>query len=158
MAIVKANFYKQSLNQFMPNRVRGEYLDWGLSAEVIEGQIDVSQETPIYPGDAVKIVATSKGKIKVVAADATDKFVGYVIYNPKHETFKAGDIVSVMLRGGVLNCVTEEAIDAGTVVYFDATDGSITATPPANAKSRVGVTFEATSAVEGGAFVPVYVC
>lgn len=158
MAIVKANFYKQSLNQFMPNRVRGEYLDWGLSAEVIEGQIDVTQETPIYPGDAVKIVATSKGKIKVVAADATDKFVGYVIYNPKHETFKAGDIVSIMLRGGVLNCVTEEAIDAGTVVYFDATDGSITATPPAGAKSRVGVTFEATSAVEGGAFVPVYVC
>ena len=158
MAIVKANFYKQSLNQFMPNRVRGEYLDWGLSAEVIEGQIAATQETPIYPGDAVKIVATSKGKIKVVAADATDKFVGYVIYNPKHETFKAGDIVSVMLRGGVMNCVTEEAIDAGTVVYFDATDGSITATPPANAKSRVGVTFEATSAVEGGAFVPVYVC
>ena len=82
MAIVKANFYKQSLNQFAPNRVRGEYLDWGLSAEVIEVQIDVSQTDPLYAGDPVKILATSKGKLKVVAGDATDKFVGYIIYNP----------------------------------------------------------------------------
>lgn len=157
MAIVKANFYKQSLNQFAPNRVRGEYLDWGLSAEVIEVQIDVSQTDPLYAGDPVKILATSKGKLKVVAGSAADKFVGYIIYNPKHESFKAGDIVSVMLRGGVMSFVTEEAIDAGTIVYYDATDGSITATPPAGAASRVGVTFEATSAVEGGALVPVYV-
>ena len=59
MAITKTDFYKQSLNQFMPNRVRGEMLDWGLSGEVIEAQIDVSQETPLYAGDPVKILPTS---------------------------------------------------------------------------------------------------
>lgn len=157
MAIVKANFYKHELNQFLPNRVRGEYLDWGLNADVIEAKIDASQETPLYAGDPVKIAATSTGKLKVVAADATDKFVGFILYNPKHETAKAGDIVSVILRGGVMSCVTEEAIDAGTIVYYDATDGSITATPPAGAQSRVGVTFEKTSAVEGGSLVPVWI-
>lgn len=157
MAITKTDFYKQSLNQFLPNRLRGELLDWGLSGEVIEVQIDVSQETPLYAGDPVKIVSTSKGKLKAVAGDATDKFVGYIIFNPKHETFKAGDIVSVLLRGAVMSFVTEEAIAAGTIVYYDATDGSITATPPASTQSRVGVTFEATAATQGGVLVPVYV-
>lgn len=157
MAIVKANFYKHSLNQFVPNRVRGEYLDWGLNALVMEGKIDESQETPLYAGDPVKIAATSTGKLKVVAADATDKFVGFILYNPKHETAKAGDIVSVLIKDGVISCVTEEAIDAGTIVYYNATDGSITATAPADAQSRVGVTLEKTSAVEGGSLVAVLI-
>lgn len=156
MAIVKTDFYAQDLNQFAPKRLRGEYLDWGLSAEVMEAQIDVSQETPLYSGDPVKILSTSKGKPKVVAGSASDKFVGYIIYNPKHETFKAGDIVSILLRGGVMSFVTEEAIDAGAIVYY-AEDGSVTATPPAGAQSRVGVAFEATSATEGGVLMPVYV-
>lgn len=157
MAIVKANFYKHSLNQFVPNRVRGEYLDWGLNALVMEAKIDESQATPLYAGDPVKIAATSTGKLKVVAADATDKFVGFILYNPKHETAQAGDIVSVIIKDGVISCVTEEAIDAGTIVYYDATDGSVTATPPASAQSRVGVTLEKTSAVEGGALVAVLI-
>lgn len=157
MAIVKANFFTHSLNQFMPNRVRGEYLDWGLNADVIEVQIDASETGTLYAGDPVKIASTSKGKLKVVAANATDKFVGFIIYNPKHETAKAGDIVSIILRGGVMSCVTEEAIAAGTIVYYDATDGSITATPPADAQSRVGVTFEAVAATSGGALVPVWI-
>lgn len=156
MAITKANFYKQGLNQFMPNRVRGEKLDWGLAGEVIEAQIDVTQETPLYAGDPVKIVATSKGKLKVAAGASTDKFVGYIIFNPKHETFKAGDIVSILLRGAVMSFVTEEAIDAGAIVYYNDTDGSVTATQ-GSAVSRVGVTFEATVATEGGVLVPVYV-
>lgn len=156
MAITKTDFYKQSLNQFMPNRVRGELLDWGLSGEVIEVQIDETQTDLLYAGDPVKIVSTSKGKLKVVAGAVTDKFVGYIIFNPKHETFKAGDIVSILLRGAVMNCVTEEALDAGSIVYY-AEDGSVTATAPAGAQSRVGVVFEATAATEGGVFVPVYV-
>ena len=36
MAIVKTDFYAQSLNQFMPDRVRGELLDWGLNAWVLD--------------------------------------------------------------------------------------------------------------------------
>lgn len=156
MAITKANFYKQNLNQFMPNRLRGELLDWGLSGEVVEAQIDVSQDTPLYAGDPVKIVATSKGKLKVVAGASTDKFVGYIIFNPKHETFKAGDIVSVLLRGAVMSFVTEEAIDAGAIVFYKDADGSVTTTQ-GGAASRIGVAFEATAATEGGVLIPVYV-
>ena len=94
MAIVKADFYKHELNQFLPNRVRGEYLDWGLNAMVMEVQIDATETGTLYAGDPVKIASTSKGKLKVVAAGADAAF-GYILFNPKHETAKAGDTVTI---------------------------------------------------------------
>src|SRR5699024_1795872 len=83
MAITKSDFYAQSLNQFAPHRLRGEYLDWGLNAWVLEVQIDASQVTPLYAGDLVKIYPDSTGKLKVVAGASTDKCVGYILYNAK---------------------------------------------------------------------------
>lgn len=154
MAIVKANFYKHSLNQFLPNRVRGEYLDWGLNALVMEVKIDESEMGTLYAGDPVKIVATSKGKLKVVAAGADAAF-GYILFNPKHETVKAGDIVSVLCKDGVISAVTEEAISAGADVYYKAADGSVTATT--TGKPRMGIALEATSVVEGGTLIAILV-
>jgi hypothetical protein len=155
MAIVKANFYKHELNQFLPNRVRGEYLDWGLNAMVMEVQIDASETGTLYAGDPVKIVSTSKGKLKVVAAGADAAF-GFILFNPKHETAKAGDIVSVLCKDGVISEVTEEAISAGVSVYYVAADGSVSATG-AQGQAPMGITLEATSATTGGALVAVLV-
>lgn len=126
MAIVKTDFYTQELNQFKPHRLRGEYCDWGLNAQVMEVEIDASQVEPIYAGDKVTIVTTSTGKLKVKAAGAADAGYGYVLWNPKHASFKAGDIVSVLRDGGCIYEVTDEAINAGDVVYYDATDGGVT--------------------------------
>lgn len=156
MAIVKANFYKHELNQFLPNRVRGEYLDWGLNAMVMEVQIDASENGTLYAGDPVAIVATSKGKLKVAGAVYTDSVFGYILYNPKHETAKAGDIVSVIISGGVISEVTEEALDAGAPVYYVDTDGSVSATGETN-QEPMGIALEATSATSGGALVAVLV-
>lgn len=155
MAIIKANFYKHELNQFLPNRVRGEYLDWGLNAMVMEVQIDATETGTLYAGDPVKIVSTSKGKLKVVAAGADAAF-GYILFNPKHETAKAGDIVSVLCKDGVISEVTEEAISAGASVYYVAADGSVSATG-AQGQEPMGITLEATSATTGGALVAVLV-
>lgn len=153
MAIVKANFYAQTLNQFAPHRLRGEYLDWGLNAQVMEVQIDDSVATEVYPGDALKIVATSTGKLKVAPVAAGDVAYGYAIYNAKKSTFKAGDIISVLRDGGVMAQVTEEEIAAGTTVYFNPTDGSITATADDNVLA--GIALAAVAAVEGGTLIPV---
>lgn len=155
MAIVKSNFFAHALNQFVPNRVRGEYLDWGLNATVLEVKIDESVTDTLYAGDPVKIAATSKGKIKVVPAEATDPFCGYILFNPKHVEWKAGMICSILCTNGAISCVTEEAIDAGTPVYYNYTDGSITAS---STGGRVmGITLEAVSATEGGTLVPVFI-
>ena len=155
MAIEKTNFYTQNLNQFAPHRLRGEYLDWGLNAEVIEVMIDASQEDPIYPGDALTIVATSTGKLKVKAAAAGDVIFGFALFNPKYSTWKAGDILSCLRDGGVIMCVTEAEVAAGAAVAYAAADGSV-ATASAGS-TPCGIALAAVAATEGGVMIPVLV-
>lgn len=155
MAIDKTNFYTQNLNQFAPHRLRGEYLDWGLNAEVIEVMIDASQATPIYPGDALTIVGTSTGKLKVKAAGAADTIFGFALFNPKYSTWKAGDILSCLRDGGVIMCVTEAAVVAGATVAYSAADGSV-ATAAAGSKP-CGIAMAAVAATVGGVMIPVLV-
>lgn len=155
MAIVKTNFYTQDLNQFAPHRVRGEYLDWGLNAEVIEVMVDESQDSPIFPGDAVKIVATSTGKVKVAAAAAGDVIFGFALFNPKHASFSAGQIFSCLRDGGVTSMVTEAAVSAGAAVSYAAADGSVA--PAAAGTTPCGIALAAVAATVGGVIVPVLV-
>ena len=152
MAIVKTDFYAQELNQFAPKRLRGEYLDWGLNAMVVEVEIDASQATPVYAGDKVAIVATSTGKLKVKAAATSDKGYGFVLYNPKKLEWKAGDKVSVLRDGGVILGGTEDKIDAGEVVYYNPADGSITKNVT---DEPIGLAVAAVPATTGGILVPV---
>jgi len=153
MAIDKTKFYAQTLNQFAPHRLRGEYLDWGLNAQVMEVKIDDSVATLVYPGDALKIVSTSTGKLKVAPVAASDAAYGYAIYNAKREAYKAGDIISILRAGGVMSQVTEEAIEAGDTVYFNVADGSITKTAGTN--PLAGIALAAVAATAGGTMIPV---
>ena len=155
MAIVKTNFYSQELNQFAPKRLRGELLDWGLNALVLDVQIDASETGTLYAGDPVKLAATSQGKPKVVASAAADA-LGYIIFNAKKEAYKAGDIVSILIDGGVLECVTEEAINAGVEVAYKDADGSVTATI-AQGTEPMGIVMSKVAATTGGTLVPVLV-
>lgn len=152
MAIVKSDFYAQELNQFAPKRLRGEYLDWGLNAMVVEVEIDASQAESIYAGDKVAIVPTSTGKLKVKAAASGEKGYGYVLYNPKKIEWKAGDKVSVLRDGGVIYGVTEDAIEAGETVYYNPADGSITTNVTDEA---IGLATASVPATVGGILIPV---
>ena len=152
MAIVKSNFYAQDLNMFAPKHLRGELASWSMNAQTVEVEIDASQVDPIYAGDKVAIVATSKGKLKVKAAADGDKAYGFVLYNPKKIELKAGDIVTVLRDGGVILAVTEKTIAAGENVYYDAADGSVTNEEKGEV---IGVAMEAVSATAGGALIPV---
>lgn len=156
MAITKANFYQHDLNQFVPNRVRGEYVDWGLNAMVMEVQIDSTETGTLYAGDPVKIVATSTGKLKVVAISQADTPFGFIIFNSKKASYKAGDIVSILCKDGVMTCVTEDAINAGVGVYYKVSDGSVTTTQPTNAV-LIGKTMEKVASVSGGTLVQVLI-
>lgn len=156
MAIDKTNFYTQDLNQFAPHRLRGEYLDWGLNAEVIEVMVDASQgATPIFPGDAVTIVATSKGKLKVKAAGADDTIFGFALFNPKFSSWKPGEIFSCLRDGGVISMVTEAAVSAGATVAYAVADGSVATV--AKGGSPIGIAMAAVAATEGGTLIPVLV-
>ena len=157
MSVTKTNFYSQQLNAFAPNRVRGELMDWGLNAMQMEVEIDSTVSGSVYAGDAVKIVSTSTGKLKVVPITQSDAAFGFVLFNPKKEAYVAGDICTILVKDGVLNCVTEDAIDAGVSVYFKVTDGSITKTQPSNGVV-IGKTVEKiASGVSGGTFIKVLI-
>ena len=156
MSITKTNFYSQELNALVPHRVRGELLDWGLSSLQMEVEIDSTVVGSVYAGDAVKIVSTSTGKLKVVPITQADAAFGFVLFNPKKNAYVAGDIVTILLKDGILNCVTEDAINAGVTVYFNVSDGSVTSTQPTNAIA-IGKTVEKVSAVSGGGFVKVLI-
>lgn len=154
MAIVKTNFYAQELNQFAPKRVRGELLDWGLNSLQMEVAIDASVAGSLYAGDVVAISPNSTGKLKVVASDGTEAIKGMIIFNAKKEEWKAGDMLTIAMTGSVMNCVTEEAINAGDEVYYAPADGSITKTQASGAV-RLGYALAKVPATTGGIFVPV---
>ena len=156
MAITKTDFYKQDLNQFAPGRVRGEYLDWGLNALVMEVQIDASVDAPLYAGDLVNIAPTSTGKLKVVAGVNTKEPAMYILFNPKKSSYNAGDICSVLVKGGVINEVTVDAVSAGDPLYYNTTDGSVTKTNPGSAV-QMGVALATVAANASGSFIPVLV-
>lgn len=158
MAITKTDFFLQDLNQTAPKRLRGELADWGLSAEMIEVEVasTVTSAAPLYAGDKVKLLATSTGKPKVVAADATDTGFGFVIYNSRKEKYVGGDRITIVRDGGVMHMVTDEAISAGAGVYYDPTDGGCTLTST-NMGAPIGIAMAATSAVTAGSLFPVLV-
>ena len=152
MAIIRADFYKQDLNQFAPHRLRGELLDWGLDAQVMEVQIDGSELGTVYAGDKLTIKDTSKGKLKVVLAGPDDRGYGYAIYNPKKGKWKAGDKLSILRDSGVMSQVTEDAVSAGEFLYFNPVDGSATTTVT---DAPMGVALASVPATAGGTLIPV---
>ena len=131
MAVNKADFLKFDLNQFAPNETRGLYTSWGLSAQTVECELDSTQADPIYPGDAVSIVGTSTGKLKVVAATATTPIYGFVVWTAdftKHVKDGEARYVTVLRDGGVMKMIADEALNAGATLYYDPADGTVTGT------------------------------
>lgn len=156
MAITKTDFYNQDLNQFAPGRVRGEYLDWGLNALVLDVQIDASEDSTLYPGDIVNIAPTSTGKLKVVEGANTTAPQAVILFNPKKTSYVAGDFCTVLLSGGVVNEVTADAVNAGDPLYYNTTDGSVTKTNPGSA-IQLGIAMAAVTANASGTLIPVLV-
>lgn len=156
MAIIKDNFLTAGLNQFAMTSVRGMLSDWGLNAQVMEVEISDEVQSPVLPGDAVKLVSSPKGIPTVDLAAGTDAIYGMVIWNTKSTTGLAGKRVVVLRDGGVMMMITDETITAGTPVYYDAADGGVTATNP-GAATPIGIALEDTEANANGVLFRVEV-
>lgn len=156
MAIVKTNFLSAELNQFAISTVRGALCDWGLNAQVMEVMIDEESVATIYPGDAVKIVSSPKGIIKVDAAEDDDAIYGFMIWDVKSTKGTAGKRIRILRDGGIMQMITDEAITAGTPVYFDSADGGVTATQ-GSLGDACGLVVEDVAANTNGSLVRVEV-
>lgn len=118
----------QNLNQFKPSIELGQ-----IALEAIEGRTLQVRIDPAYlgdgvkNGDVVKLVTTSEGADILVTpkTSASDVSLGIVAYTFKKTTFKAGDYCEVYVAGKIVFGKIGEAVNAGTELTWDATNGFV---------------------------------
>lgn len=102
------------------------------STNVIGAQVDASIGTALlYPGQAVKIVANTKGGApKVIPCSSkSDQAIGFVIFNIKDISYSAGMNIEVALWGTVIWCYATGAITQWAQACLDTTTvGGVQAT------------------------------
>ena len=113
------SFLTVSQNQFQLATIAGK-LDLVNMGDSISVQVDVSQATPIAPGQALKAVASAGGIPKVVACTAnSDVCIGFVNYDIKSQGFNAGDKCEMASSDAVIYLYATTAIPRYSRVTLD---------------------------------------
>jgi hypothetical protein len=130
-------------------------IDMRFDYDTVSAQIDVSQATPLYAGQAVKIVDSSDGVPKVVAVAAnSDEVFGFINFDIKSITFAAGQACEISMAGNYMYLYATTAISRGTQVQLDiSTVGGVAAKVGSSGADIVGFAFD--KAVAAGALIRV---
>ena len=119
----------QNQNQFAQSQIQG-MVDLSVGpTNVVSGQVDQSVATAaapynvVSPGQAVKIVASTKGGIPKVApcSSKSDAALGFVVYNVKDIQYVAGQNLEIALFGTVIWCYATGAITQFAEACLDVT-------------------------------------
>lgn len=87
---------------------------------VLAMQVDATQATAMYPGQAVTIVDSYDGIPKVIAAAANNSLVhGHIVYDRKSKSFVAGDKMEVAAFGACVYMYATGAIARGAQVTLN---------------------------------------
>src|ERR1017187_10123580 len=125
---VQTSAPSMSANQFAQSPVLGQ-IDMRFPYNTVAAQIDVSQATPLYAGQAVKIVDSADGIPKIVACTAnSDEVFGFINFDIKSITFSAGQNCEISMAGNYMYLYATTAISRGTQVQLDiSTVGGVAA-------------------------------
>lgn len=148
MSSVKTDFLSQEINQFAQTDVRGRVDLMGMGNNVISAVINSGVSADVYSGDAVEILATSKGLPEVKPLTSSGKVFGFVRYNAKKVKLGAGDRVELAIDGAVMVMAASEAIDAGEEIAYDYSTGLIA--PASSGNVVVGIAIDAIAADSTG--------
>lgn len=148
MSSVKTDFLSQEINQFAQTDVRGRVDLMGMGNNVISAVINSEVATDVYSGDAVEILATSKGLPEVKPLTSTGNVFGFVRYNAKRVKLGAGDRVELAIDGAVMVMAASAAIDAGEEIAYDYSTGLIA--PAGSGDVVVGIAIDAIAADSTG--------
>lgn len=90
---------------------------------IIAAQVDVSVSSVILPGQAVKIVANTKGGIPKVApiSSKSDQVIGFAAFNIKDIQYVAGQNLEIAMFGTTIWCFATGAITQFAEVCVDPT-------------------------------------
>lgn len=143
----------QTLNQLGQAAFQG-LIDLLTAPNTVAVQVDVSQATPLVPGQAVKMVDSVGGVPKVVAVAAdTDDVMGFVNYSWKQSAFAAGQAMEISLNHNVMYMTASGAIARGASVMV-VVSGSKVATATTG-KTVAGRAYD--KAVANGDLIRVWV-
>lgn len=108
-----------SQNQFALQSIAG-MVDELYNYNTVPVMIDVSQASPMYAGQAVKIVDSAGGVPKVVACTAnTDQVLGFLNFDVKTVQFLAGMPAEISMAGNVMYLYATAAVARGVQVSLD---------------------------------------
>jgi hypothetical protein len=144
MSSVKTDFLSQEINQFAQADVRGRVDLMGMGNNVISAVINSEVSGNVYSGDAVEILATSKGLPEVKPLTSTGDVFGFVRYNAKKVAYVAGDRVELAIDNAVMVMAASAAIDAGEEIAYDYETGLIA--PAGSGDTVVGIAIDAIAA------------
>lgn len=130
-------------NQFAQSTTVG-VIDLRFDYDTVAVQIDVSQATPMYAGQAVKIVDSADGIPKVIACAAnTDDCFGFINFDIKNVTFVAGDNAEISQSGNVIYLYATNAIARGARVQLAvATVGGVAALVGSSGADVIGWAYD----------------
>lgn len=148
MSSVKTDFLSQEINQFAQTDVRGRVDLMGMGNNVISAVINSEVSGKVYSGDAVEILATSKGLPEVKPLSSTGNVFGFVRYNAKRTELAAGDRVELAIDGAVMVMAASAAINAGAEVAYDYSTGLIATA--ASGDNVIGIAIDAIAADSTG--------
>lgn len=138
-----------SQNQFAQLNLVGQVDMKVGSTNVVSAMADTSvgASNPIYPGQAVKLVANNNGGLPKVApvTSKSDAVFGFAIFNIKDLQYVSGQNLEVGLWGTVMQLFATGAIAQGAEVCVDPTYiGGVQAT--GNSATFVGQAFDGAAA------------
>lgn len=138
----------QSPNQFQQAPYVGQ-LSLPFNMNTVACQVDASQgSTPLYSGQAVKIVDSAGGVPKVIACDADDdEALGFVNFNFKNVSFAVGQALEVSLAGNCMYLYATEAFARGVQLTMDtATRGGVRGAAGNTGDTIIGWAFDKATA------------
>lgn len=143
-------------NQFSQKSILG-MLDLRFNPNTVAVQIDASETSALYAGQAVKMVDSAGGVPKVVkcAADS-DEVLGFINYNIKNDAFLAGMAAEISMNQNVQFLRATGPIARGSKVVLDLTSvGGVAAATGSTGSKIVGWAYD--KAVAAGDLFRVFV-
>lgn len=137
----------QNQNQFAQTALLGQ-VTMSPSPAIIPVKIYIgSVATQLQAGQAVRLVDQAGPEIQVDQVTAvTQEAFGVIIYNPRKNTYSAGDTVEIALRGTVVYMETSAAIARGAKVQIDPTGPTVSTLVSLPTNCELGVCLDKPTA------------
>jgi len=107
----------QNMNQIEQTAIKGSIAAI-VNPVTLSAQVDPASVDTIVAGDAVKLSTAVGNTILVDKCAATDAPIGYVIYNPKKDSFIAGNALEIALPSSIIYLESSGTVTRGDEVEF----------------------------------------